>query len=79
MFVLAPIGLSLLLPTIPMIVLLFPSGRFPSPRWRFAYGFGCFIMMFGGFSWLSSFGKWVPFDNPLARAGEFDQIVSTLA
>lgn len=80
MFVLAPIGLSLLLPTIPMIVLLFPSGRLPSPRWRFAYGIWLFfIMMFGGFSWLSSFGKWVPFDNPLARAGEFDQIVSTLS
>ena len=80
MFILAPIGLSLLLPTIPMIVLLFPSGRLPSPRWRFAYGIWLFfIIMFGGFSWLSSFGKWVPFDNPLARGGELDQIVGILS
>ena len=58
MFALAAVGLALLLPTIPMIVLLFPSGRLPSPRWRFAYGIWLFvIVMLGGFSWLSPFGK----------------------
>lgn len=79
MFILAPVGLSLLLPTIPMIVLLFPSGRLPSPRWRFAYGIWLFfIIMIGGFSWLSEFGKWVPFENPLAVGGSIDQVLSGL-
>ena len=32
MFVLAAVGLALWLSTIPMIILLFPSGQLPSPR-----------------------------------------------
>jgi hypothetical protein len=80
MFVLAAAGLGLLLPTIPLIVILFPSGRLPSSRWRFAYGIWLFvIVMFGGFSWLSPFGKWVPFDNPLALEGSAAESVSIIS
>lgn len=80
MFILAAVGLALLLPTIPMIVLLFPSGRLPSPRWRFAYWVWLFVVvMFGGFSWLSPFGKWVPFGNPLAIEGSFGENLSLIS
>lgn len=80
MFVLAAVGLGFLLPTIPMMVLLFPSGRLPSPRWRFAYGIWVFvIVMFGGFSWLSPFGKWVAFENPLAIEGSFGESLGLIS
>lgn len=80
MFILAAVGLALLLPTIPIIVLLFPSGRLPSPRWRFAYWIWLFvIVMFGGFSWLSPFGKWVPFENPLSIGGSFGETLSLIS
>ena len=74
MFVLAAIGLGLLLPTIAMIVLLFPSGRLPSSRWRFAWWVWLFVIVFfGGFSWLSPSGRWVAFENPLAIEGSLGE------
>ena len=80
MFVLAAVGLALVLPTLAMLVLLFPSGQLPSPRWRFAYGVWLYsVFVMGGFSWLSPTGKWVPFDNPIALQGGVGQTLGALS
>lgn len=80
MFILAAIGISFFLASIPLIVLLFPSGRLPSARWRFAYWIWTyFVVVFGGLSWLSSEGKFVPFDNPLAWGGIAGQIINIVS
>lgn len=79
MFILAAMGLAFVLPTIPLILLLFPTGRLPSPRWHFAYGVWVFVVMTMSFAWLSSNGRFVPFDNPLALEGVIGRASDTLS
>ena len=79
MFVLAAVGLALWLSTIPMIILLFPSGQLPSPRWRFTYAVWLYVVVaIGGLTWLTPSGKWVPFDNPVALEGQIGELLARL-
>lgn len=79
MFVLAAVGLAFVLPSLPLVVLLFPSGELPSRRWRFAYWLWIYFVAAFCLAWLSPFGTWVPFENPLGLEGLAGQVIGAIS
>jgi hypothetical protein len=76
MFILAPIGWALCLPSIPMIILLFPAGRLPSPRWRFTFWvWAGIVIVMSSLYWQTAEGAFTPFPNPFWREGPLSQAI----
>jgi hypothetical protein len=79
-FIFAALAFATWVATIPLLFLLFPSGRLPSRRWRpFA---GLILVAFialCAFLWLSPSALFLPMPSPFHRAGALGQWADNIA
>ena len=68
-FILAALGFAIWFATIPLLFLLFPTGRLPSRRWwPFAAVIGLAAVVLIGFLWRSPSAALIPVPNPFHTA-----------
>jgi hypothetical protein len=79
-FLVIPVGWTLWLCMLPLLLLLFPTGRLPSPRWKFLlWILAVAFTLISGFGWLTNTSVgWIATDNPYALAGIAGQALEAL-
>jgi len=77
----AGVGWTVALTLVPLLLLLFPGGRLPSPRWRFfawaVVAAGTLALILGPF--LPGQGGFAPVENPFGLGGALGTVISVLA
>lgn len=81
-FVLPAVGFALTMSSIPLLFLLFPSGRLPSRRWRFmVWGVAASFVVLVALLWLAPSAVFLPVPSPFhldgARGATIDAVTST--
>ena len=77
-FILAALGFAIWFATIPLLFLLFPTGRLPSRRWwPFAAVIGLAAVVLIGFLWRSPSAALIPVPSPFHTADAFGRFADS--
>lgn len=78
-FVFAAVGFATWISSVPLLFVLFPSGKLPSRRWwPFAALVVLSYLMLLGLLWLSPSALLLPFPSPFHQAGEMGRLADNL-